>query len=69
MRNARQVLKVVAATFPEFNKAGAGNDCGAFLSSINKLACGWRKVVGVVADLKEDAEDVEPLLRDLSKVC
>jgi ethanolaminephosphotransferase len=68
MRNARQMLKVVSATFPEFNKAGAGDNCEDFLGSINKLACGWRKIVGIVADA-EELEDVEPLLRSMSKVC
>ncbi|PMD43264.1 GPI ethanolamine phosphate transferas-like protein 2 [Hyaloscypha variabilis F] len=66
MRNARQMMKVVVATFPEFNKAGVGEDCEAFLSSLNKVACGWREIVKGVADWKEE-EDPEPWLKAMNK--
>jgi ethanolaminephosphotransferase len=61
------MMKVVVATFPEFNKAGVGEDCEAFLSSLNKVACGWREIVKGVADWKEE-EDPEPWLKAMNKV-
>lgn len=62
------MLKVVVATFPEFNDAGVGDNCDLFLSKLNKLACQWRFIAINTPDGKED-EDVEPWLRDVNKAC
>jgi ethanolamine phosphate transferase 2 subunit G len=68
MRNARQLLKVVTATFPDFQSSGVGDNCDAFLGSLNKVACKWREIVLSLPDGKED-EDVEPWLRNTNKAC
>lgn len=66
LRNARQMLKIVVETFPEFNTAGITDNCENFMGSINQLACGWRKIEKNMPDGKDD-DDVEPWLRDVNK--
>jgi ethanolaminephosphotransferase len=45
LRNARQILKVVTATFPSFEEAGPSQECADSSSDIDDLACQWRSIV------------------------
>ncbi|KAG0648280.1 Glycosylphosphatidylinositol-anchor biosynthesis 7 [Hyphodiscus hymeniophilus] len=42
LRNARQVLSIVTATFPSFETEGPLDKCDEASSSIEELACQWR---------------------------
>lgn len=61
------MLKIVVETFPEFNTSGVADNCEDFVGSINRLACGWRKIDKNMPDGKED-DDIEPWLRDANEV-
>ncbi|TGO49685.1 hypothetical protein BOTNAR_0421g00080 [Botryotinia narcissicola] len=44
LRNARQILSVVTATFPSFENEGPSENCHQLSSSVDDLACQWRSI-------------------------
>lgn len=44
LRNAKQILGVVTATFPSFEDTGPTENCDALPNDIDELACQWRNL-------------------------
>ncbi|KAL3425653.1 gpi ethanolamine phosphate transferase 2 [Phlyctema vagabunda] len=55
LRNARQILSVVTATFPAFEDAGPSTDCHTF-SGAEELACGWRSINEGIDAVNDNSE-------------
>lgn len=45
LRNARQILNIVTATFPTFEASGPTSNCETATSRIDKISCKWRSIV------------------------
>ncbi|TAQ89779.1 hypothetical protein B7494_g1852 [Chlorociboria aeruginascens] len=67
LRNARQILNVVTATFPSFERDGPSQDCNQASSSIDELACNWRGITEGLAKLKESGEGEEAWLNKVTQ--
>ncbi|ESZ94512.1 hypothetical protein SBOR_5092 [Sclerotinia borealis F-4128] len=57
LRNARQILSVITATFPSFENGGPSKDCHELSSSVDDLACQWRSITQGLVGLKTDEQD------------
>jgi ethanolaminephosphotransferase len=71
LRNARQILNIVTATFSAsiFEDHGDSLGCSSVDSDIERLGCDWRVISRQLKRLQQDAQfDAEPLLLALSKV-
>jgi len=68
LRNARQILNVVTATFPSFEAEGPAINCHEASSSIEELACQWRAITHNLANLEEGDPDTEAWLKSISLV-
>lgn len=67
LRNARQILHVVTATFPSFESDGPSQACNESSDDVAELACEWRALdAQLKVDLSEEAKD--ELLLALPKV-
>jgi len=66
LRNARQILKVVTATFPSFEEAGPPPHCADSPSDIEDLACQWRGITTSYEDL--ETGDVDAWIESVIKV-
>ena len=69
MRNARQILGVLTATFPSFQEDGPSEKCEEFSSSIDELACQWRGITQSLPQAGAKDEDIEPWVFAVNKVC
>ncbi|TVY20155.1 GPI ethanolamine phosphate transferase 2 [Lachnellula arida] len=56
LRNARQILSVVTATFSSFEGDGPSQNCGELSDSVDELACEWRAIVKSVPASGEDPD-------------
>lgn len=68
LRNARQILNVVTATFPSFEAEGPANNCHDASSNIEELACQWRAITHNLGNLKEGDPKSEAWLKSISLV-
>jgi ethanolaminephosphotransferase len=69
LRNARQILSVVVATFPSFEGDGPSENCHELPNEVDKLACQWRDISKSLGALKNEDGDTEGWLISTSKVC
>lgn len=44
LRNARQIVTIITATFPSFGSEGPSEQCEVLGASIDELACQWRSI-------------------------
>ncbi|TVY45198.1 GPI ethanolamine phosphate transferase [Lachnellula occidentalis] len=56
LRNARQILSVVTATFSSFESDGPSQNCGELSDSVDELACEWRGISSSVPTSGEDPD-------------
>jgi hypothetical protein len=71
LRNARQILNIVTATFSAslFEGNDISVDCSTLSNDSEKLGCEWRLISQQLTDLKPDSEeDAERLMTALAKV-
>ncbi|EMR80950.1 hypothetical protein ACHAO1_006136 [Botrytis cinerea] len=57
LRNARQILSVVTATFPSFENDGPSENCHHLSSSVDDLACQWRSITQGLVGLQANEQD------------
>ncbi|KAF7889213.1 hypothetical protein EAF00_009513 [Botryotinia globosa] len=57
LRNARQILSVVTATFPSFENEGPSENCHQLSSSVDDLACQWRSITQGLVGLQANEQD------------
>ncbi|KAF7886705.1 uncharacterized protein EAF02_003352 [Botrytis sinoallii] len=57
LRNARQILSVVTATFPSFENDGPSENCHQLSSSVDDLACQWRSITQGLVGLQANEQD------------
>ena len=63
LRNARQILGVVIATFPSFESIEPSHDCHETTDDVEELACEWRGIMeGLEALTGEKQNDTAWLL-------
>ncbi|KAJ8068428.1 hypothetical protein OCU04_003985 [Sclerotinia nivalis] len=67
LRNARQILSVVTATFPSFENDGPSENCHELSSSVDDLACQWRRITQVLAGLKANEQDYDAWVEAVTK--
>lgn len=65
-RNARQILKVVTATFPSFEDAGPSVNCETMASDFEVLSCQWRGIEQQFRQIKP--EDTNQWIENVAKV-
>lgn len=65
LRNAKQILYVVTATFPSFDGEGPSQDCHQLSDDVAELACQWRAMNIPTAD--QDGNRMDELLEILPK--
>ena len=68
VRNARQLLNVVTATFPSFESHVASLKCHEGSSSAEELACKWRGIMQSLEALKSGEQTTDAWLLSLSNV-
>lgn len=68
LRNARQILNIVTATFPSFQAAGPSQHCEELSNSIDELACQWRHIIQTMPDPGNEYQDVETWQSCIEKV-
>ena len=68
LRNARQILNVVTATFPSFESNVASLACFEGSPSAEELACKWRDIVQGLEGLKLGEQTTDSWLLSVSKV-
>ncbi|RDW89321.1 GPI ethanolamine phosphate transferas-like protein 2 [Coleophoma cylindrospora] len=44
LRNAKQIVTIITATFPSFGGEGPSEDCATLGASIDELSCEWRSI-------------------------
>ncbi|KAM3073420.1 major facilitator superfamily transporter protein [Clarireedia jacksonii] len=59
LRNARQILGVVTATFPSFESEGPSENCQTLSHSVDNLACQWRGITKGLHQLQNDGENYD----------
>ncbi|KAI9641559.1 major facilitator super transporter protein [Ciborinia camelliae] len=57
LRNAKQILSVVTATFPSFENDGPSENCHALSSGVDDLACQWRSITQNLAGLEANEKN------------
>ncbi|APA15371.1 hypothetical protein sscle_14g101410 [Sclerotinia sclerotiorum 1980 UF-70] len=67
LRNARQIVSVVTATFPSFENDGPSDNCHELSSSVDDLACQWRRITQVLTDLKSNEKDYDAWVAAVTK--
>ena len=67
LRNARQILHIVTATFPSFETDGPSEECEESSSSIEELACQWKTIIRSVPQVDKEDRDDEPWLLAISQ--
>ena len=68
LRNARQILNVVTATFPSFESNVASLACFEGSPNAEELACKWRDIVQGLEGLKSGEQTTDAWLLSVSKV-
>lgn len=68
LRNARQILSVVTATFPSFEGDGLSENCQESSSSVEDLACQWRRIIRGLDAMKRGEQNTDEWLLSVSKV-
>lgn len=67
LRNARQILNVVIATFPSFENDGPSHSCHEIPSNVERLACEWKAIMQQLQGLAEQ-DDAEAWQATISQV-
>ncbi|KAA8563673.1 hypothetical protein MFRU_052g00500 [Monilinia fructicola] len=67
LRNARQILSVVTATFPSFENDGPSENCQILSNSVDDLACQWRSISQRLAGLKTNEQDHIAWIADVTR--
>lgn len=67
LRNARQVLSVVTATFPSFGIEGPSQNCQEMPNNVDELSCQWRGINERLIQVKMGDQRSDDLLRSISK--
>ncbi|RAL60872.1 hypothetical protein DID88_010196 [Monilinia fructigena] len=67
LRNARQILSVVTATFPSFENDGPSENCQILSNSVDDLACQWRNISQRLAGLKTNEQDHIVWIADVTR--
>ena len=67
-RNAKQILNVVAATFPSFESDGPSEKCDELGSDVERLACDWKIISRTLPSPKDESSSTEEWVSNTSKV-
>ncbi|QSZ37854.1 hypothetical protein DSL72_008954 [Monilinia vaccinii-corymbosi] len=67
LRNARQILRVVTATFPSFENDGPSQNCQRLSNAVDDLACQWRSITQSLAGLKTNEQDHNAWIADVTR--
>lgn len=59
LRNARQILSVITATFPSFENDRPSQNCQESLNSVSVLACEWKAIMTSLPEPEIEGQDCE----------
>lgn len=68
LRNAKQILNVVTATFPSFEAEGPSSGCNQLQTSVEELACEWRSIVLTLPNSNVETENIDEWITAIVKV-
>jgi ethanolaminephosphotransferase len=67
-RNAKQILNVVAATFPSFESEGPSSNCNELGGDVEPLACKWKTISQTLPSPGDESKSTEEWFSNTSKV-
>ncbi|KAH6684162.1 GPI ethanolamine phosphate transferas-like protein 2 [Halenospora varia] len=67
LRNAKQIVNVVTATFPSFEAEGPSSGCNQLQTSVEELACEWRSIVLTLPNSNVETENIDEWITAIVK--